>query len=94
MNPRNIAVSLACIGLFGCASTGIVPMDKDTYLISKKSPQVGFGPPVGIKGEVYTEANAFCSKDGKAVETIKLDQTNAGFGRAAAVSLQFKCVPR
>ena len=78
----------------GCANTGVVPMDKGTYLIAKKSPQVGFGPPVGIKGEAYTEANAFCAKDGKAVETIKLDETNSGFGRAAAVSLEFRCVAK
>ena len=69
-------------------------MDKGTYLISKKSPQVGFGPPIGIKGEAYTEANEFCAREGKAVETLKLDETNSGFGRAAAVSLAFRCVSR
>jgi hypothetical protein len=77
--------------LAGCASTGIVAMDKGVYLIAKKSPQVGFGPPIGIKGDAYTEANAFCAKDGKTVETVKLDETNAGFGRPAAVSLEFRC---
>ena len=61
-------------------------MDKGTYLIAKKSPQVGFGPPIGIKGDAYTEANQFCAKDGKVVETLKLEETNSGFARAAAVS--------
>lgn len=78
--------------LTGCASTGIVPMDKGTFLIAKKSPQVGFGPPIGIKGDAYTEANQFCAKDGKVVETLKLEETNSGFAKAAAVSLQFRCV--
>lgn len=80
--------------LTGCASTGVVQMEKDTYLIAKKSPQVGFGPPIGVKGEVYAEANAFCSKDGKTVETIKADETNSGFAKSAAFSLEFRCVPK
>ncbi len=82
------------LGLVACASTGIVPMNSGTYLIAKKSPQVGFGPPIGIKGEVYSEANEFCAKDGKFVETLKLEETNSGFARAAAVSLEFRCVPK
>lgn len=69
-------------------------MDKGTFMISKKNPQVGFGPPIGIKGEAYTEANEFCAKEGKAVETLKYEETNSGFGRAAAVALEFKCVTR
>lgn len=69
-------------------------MDKGTYLIAKKSPQVGFGPPIGIKGEAYSEANEFCAKDGKTVETLKLEETNAGFARSAAISLQFRCVSK
>ena len=86
--------SVAILLLVGCANTGVVPMDKGTYLISKKGPQVGFGPPIGIKGEAYTEANAQCAKEGQAVETLKLEETNAGFARSAAVALQFRCVPK
>jgi hypothetical protein len=87
-------VFLAPILLVACASTGVVPMDKGAYMISKKSPQVGFGPPIGIKGEAYTEANEFCARDGKTVETIKYEATNAGFARSAAVALEFKCIPK
>lgn len=84
----------AILVLTACSSTGVVPMNKDSYLISKKSAQVGFGPPIGIKGEVYTEANEFCNKDGKAVETRKYEETNSGFAHSAAVALEFRCVPR
>lgn len=87
-------IAFLAVGLVACASTGVVPMDKGTYLIAKKSPQVGFGPPIGIKGEAYTEANEFCAKEGKTVETLKLEETNAGFAKSAAVSLEFRCVPR
>lgn len=89
-----LTILLSTLAFTGCASTGVVPMDKGTYLISKKSPQVGFGPPIGIKGEVYTEANNFCSQEGRAVETLKYEETKAGLARSAAVALEFRCVPR
>jgi hypothetical protein len=92
--PLKTATYIAMLALAGCANTGVVPMDKGTYLIAKKSPQVGFGPPIGIKGEAYSEANDFCAKEGKVVETLKLEQTNAGFAKSAAVSLEFRCVPK
>lgn len=63
-------------------------------MIAKKSAQVGFGPPVGIKGEVYEEANEFCTRETKAVETIDLQETNSGFARSAAISLTFRCVDK
>jgi hypothetical protein len=88
---RKTSILLAVL-LSGCASTGVVSADKGAYLISKASPQVGFGPPVEIKGEVYAEANDFCAKTGRSVETISLDQVNSGFGRRASVSLEFRCV--
>ena len=77
--------------LTGCASTGVVQMDADNYMIAKKSPQVGFGPPIGVRAEVYQEANDFCAKQNKTVETINLELTNAGFARSAAATLEFRC---
>jgi len=85
---------LMVVLLVGCSSTGVIQTEKDTYLIAKRSPQVGFGPPIGVKGEVYAEANTFCSKSGKAVETIKADETNSGFAKSAAFSLEFRCVSK
>ncbi|WP_198402767.1 hypothetical protein [Methylomonas koyamae] len=90
---RLIPITLFLL-MTSCASTGVIPKDKGTFLIAKKSPQVGFGPPIAIKGEAYTEANEFCQREGKAVETIKLDETNSGFARAAAISLEFRCISK
>jgi hypothetical protein len=83
---------ITVVALVGCASTGVVPMDKDTYMVSKRSAQVGFGPPVTAKADVYREANEFCAKQEKKVETIDFQGTNSGFGRPASASLQFRCV--
>lgn len=82
---------LAVFMLVACSSTGVVPMDSGTYMIAKRSAQVGFGPPDGVKADVYREANKFCTKQGKEVETIKLDVTNSGFARPGNVSLHFRC---
>ncbi len=89
---KNIAAAFLVIVFAGCSSTGIVPMDGDTYLTVKKSPQVGYGPAVGVKADVYAEANDFCAKQKKSVQTVKLDLTDAGSFQSAVASLQFRCV--
>ena len=48
---RRMGLSVITKNHFDCASTGVVQTGQDTYLIAKKSPQVGFGPPIGVKGE-------------------------------------------
>lgn len=76
----------------GCVSTGVVPMDHDTYMISKRSAQIGLGPPNGAKADIYREANQYCRSQGKVVETVALDLTNSAPAQPAAASLQFRCV--
>ena len=67
-------------------------MDKDTYTVSKRSAQVGLGPADGVKADVYLEANEFCKKQNKMVETVELIMTDTGFGRPGNASLQFRCI--
>lgn len=83
---------ILALALTGCSSTGIVPMDLDTYMIAKKSHQFGMGPPVGVKADVYSEANEFCAKQSKKVVTVALEMTDSSFAREGSVSLQFRCV--
>lgn len=85
-------VVILSLVLLGCSSTGIIPMDRDTYMVSKRSAQIGFGPPVGAKADVYKEANDFCASQDKKVETVNLETTDSGFGRPASASLQFRCI--
>ena len=91
----------ACMG-FPCSSGGSRRLrkhgcgtDGPGHIPNRQEEPTGWlGPPIGVKGEAYSEANEFCAKEGKAVETLKLEQTNSGFARAAAVSLEFRCVPK
>jgi hypothetical protein len=91
MNFKIYSACFLAMLMTGCASTGIVQTDDGKYLIAKKSPQVGFGPPIGVRAEVYQDANEFCAKEHKVVETINLELTDAGFARSAVASLEFQC---
>ena len=84
-------LAIAVVMLVSCSSTGVVPMDSGTYMIAKRSAQAGFGPPNGVKADVYREANEFCAKQHKTVETVNLEVTDSGFARPGNVSLQFRC---
>jgi hypothetical protein len=86
-----ILVATLIVLIASCSSTGVVLTNSGTYMIAKRSVQIGFGPPDGVKVDVYKEANEFCDKDQKDVETIKLEVTNTGFGRPGNVSLLFRC---
>ena len=84
-------LAIAFVMLVSCSSTGVVPMDGGTFMIAKRSAQPGFGPPNGVKADVYREANEFCTKQHKTVETVNLEVTDSGFARPGSVSLQFRC---
>ncbi len=79
--------------LISCSSTGVVPADRGTYMISKQSAAGIFGTSGGIRTDVYSEANVFCQRTDKVVETVNLEIKDAiPFERTSSVMLQFKCV--
>lgn len=86
-------VSLAA-SLAGCATSGVIPADRDTFLITKKNAGGVFGNAEALKGDLYVEANAFCREKGQQVETINASHESAiPFVRMGGASLQFRCVP-
>jgi hypothetical protein len=88
-------LALCVLLLAACASTGIVPADRGTYLISKQSAAGIFGTPEGVKLDIYKEANEFCSREGKAVETVDVKADHAiPFVREGSATLHFKCVEK
>ena len=91
---RNIGMILLLAVISGCSSTGVIPMDKDSYLIGKKDGSPGLGVSLSNKAEVYKEANDFCSAKGLEVETLNVITTPARPAQLGSTELQFKCVPR
>jgi hypothetical protein len=78
--------------LAGCASTGVIPVDRDSYMIGKKDGTPGLGVSLSNKAEVYREANAFCKQRGLEVQTLNLSVTPAAPARLGSTELHFKCV--
>jgi hypothetical protein len=89
-----VATLIFVLGVASCTSSGIVHMDRDTYMVSERGSTVGFSPPIRQTASVYRQANEFCERQEKQVETLKLDQQDSGLGRPANATLQFRCVPK
>lgn len=81
--------------LAGCSatSTGIVPMGRDTYMISKEQGS-GF-PGLGtMKGEIITEAVQYCRKQGKEFQIISTKETQPPYilGNYPRSEIEFMCL--
>jgi len=74
-----------------CSSTGVIPMDRDSYMIGKKDGAPGLGVSLTNKAEVYREANTFCREKGLEVETLHVTTTPANPGRLGSTEMQFRC---
>ncbi|MEK6742201.1 MAG: hypothetical protein AABZ15_01210 [Nitrospirota bacterium] len=78
--------------LSGCQSTGVIPMDQDSYYIGKKDGSPGLGVSLSNKAAVYKEANAYCRDKGLEVKTIRETITPSRPGQLGSMELQFRCV--
>ena len=78
----------------GCSSTGVIPMDKDSFLIGKKDGTPGLGVSLSNKAAVYNEANDFCSAKGLEVETLNITTIPARPAQLGSTELQFKCITK
>ena len=88
-----VFLTLATLSLAACSSGGPVKMGHGTYLLTKKSAGCGFSGGEGSKAALLREANAFCGKQGKEIETIEATAKNGvPFVRCASAEVQFKCV--
>lgn len=84
---------ISVLALTACGSTGIIPMDKDTYMVANTAAGRGFSTGDGPKADVYREANEYCAQKNKKVETLKItSQDGKPFVRSGRAELQFRCV--
>lgn len=55
---KTLAGLLLLLSLSGCFSSGVVPVGPDTYMMNRKAALPGSY----LKGQLYTEGNAYCQK--------------------------------
>lgn len=68
------AIPLAALILAGCASnSGITPIGKDTYMVSRQA-ATGFSGSGTLKAEAFQEANAYCEKAGKNLQVVSTQE--------------------
>lgn len=90
---KGLAIGVLLTLLSGCQSTGVIPMDQDSYMIGKKDGSPGLGVSLSNKADVYREANDFCRQKGLEVMTLFVSTTPAMPARLGSTELQFRCVP-
>jgi hypothetical protein len=93
MKYLKLLLIIATLTINSCSSTGVIPMDQDSYYIGKKDGAPGLGVSFRNKAEVYKEANAFCCEKGLEVKVLREIVIPAEPGRLGSTELYFKCVP-
>lgn len=86
------AAALVC----GCAaSTGVIDEGNGTFYASKQA-ATGIGGAANLKGDILTEASAFCAKRGQQLQVIETTEANPPFifGNYPRAQIDFKCAAR
>jgi len=93
-NHMKIYFISAALILTGCAaSSGVVPIGKDTYMSSKQA-ATGFGGLGNLKSELFSDAARYCATEGKTVQVVNTSE-NAGpyiLGNYPRAEIQFMCL--
>lgn len=61
-------------------------------MISKDTAKFGGGISMTTRAEIYQEANAYCAKSGKVMETQNLEMLPGRPGQLGNVTLTFRCI--
>ncbi len=81
----------SCLLLSGCASTGVVPMGRDTYMISGSQPSLtSFSNSGALKARLLRQANDWCRNNGLVMIPLNYE----GFdGASITAEIIFRAVP-
>ncbi len=92
--PRGIDLLTMALFLIGCATnTGVVPIGKDTYMVSRQAAS-GFSGSGNLKSEAFREANQFCINQVKSLQVVNTSETNPPYvlGNFPKAEIQFMCL--
>ena len=90
---KRIIIALA-VSLAGCASSGVIPIGQDTYMISKQS-STGFHSAGSVKADIYQEGFAYCAGKDKEFQPVNERGVDGIPGRSfASAEIQFRCLSK
>jgi len=78
--------------LTGCAaSTGVMPIGKDMYMVSHRDngPASSLG---ALKAAAYRDATQFCASQSKALQVIRSNDIPRSLGQFPETEVQFTCI--
>ena len=89
-----VGVAFAFVALSAKASSGVVPMGQDTYMVSAQS-ITGFASAGSVKADIYKEGAAYCVGLGKQFQPISDHGIDGVPGRSlASAEIQFRCLDK
>ena len=87
-----IIFSLVAIAISSCASvTEVVSTGTGTYMVAAEG-VLGNSSSGKQAFKAQEKAAAFCTQQGKQVETISTNEVPGGFGKVASATVNFKCI--
>jgi hypothetical protein len=93
LKSTKLVICAFALVIGGCASTGPIPIGKDTYMISKQSAGGMFVSASSVKGEIFQEGFAFCQKQNKVFQIVRSNELSAIPGlRLPSAEVQFMCL--
>ena len=87
-------IIIVALLLAGCASSsGIAPIGKDTYMVSRQA-STGFSGLGDLKAEALREANQYCLSQNKVLQVTHTEDAKPPFvlGNFPRVEIQFMCL--
>ncbi len=89
---KKLLISATVLITLGCASSGVIPVGQDTFMITKQS-STGFHSASSVKAEIFSEANTYCSGQGKSLQPVSDQGVDGVPGRSYAnAELIFRCL--
>ena len=86
-----IGFALLALLLSACASSSVVPIGRDTYMVADTGAWSWSSGAV-IKTGLYQKADGYCRSEGKELMPVRSAQNDGSFSTFAHAELQFRCL--
>ena len=91
---KKLLIVFLCLGLTGCTTvSGVVPIGKDTYMVSRQA-GTGFAGMGNLEADAIRDANDYCTKLGKQIQVVSIHEPPPPYilGNFPRADVQFMCL--